>query len=162
MPNPPPSLRRPSLRVASSVLALLLLLAGCGSGGDPTPDPSPDGPSVASTIPVDGADGVSIGATIVVEFSEAMDPSTVESAFSASPEVSCAFTWNGDDTQLTCDPDAELTANTEYTVTVAGAAADADGDTLDTDATFAFTTAADVTEQCTFGSSTFGACRLAP
>lgn len=162
MPNPPPPRRRAPLRVASSVLVLLLLLAGCGSSGDPTPDPSPDGPSVASTTPADGADGVSIGAQIVVAFSEAMDASSVESAFSVSPAVSCAFSWNGDGTRLTCDPDAELDADTEYTVTIAGDAADADGDTLGSDETITFTTGAEITEQCTFGSSTFGSCRLAP
>lgn len=164
MPIPPPSTRRPALRLASSALALLLLLvlAGCGSSGDPTPDPSPDGPSVASTTPADGAVDVSIGTAIVVEFSDAMDASSAESAFNASPEVSCTFSWNADGTELTCDPDAELDADTEYTVTIAGDANDADGATLGGDETFAFTTGAEVTELCTFGASTFGACRLAP
>jgi hypothetical protein len=162
MPKPPPSTRRPSLRVASAVLALAIVLGGCGSSGDSTPGPTPDDPTVASTTPADEATGVSIGAAIVVEFSEAMDTTSAEGAFGASPPVSCTFSWNADDTRLTCDPDADLAATTEYTVTIAGDATDAEGDTLGSDATFTFTTGAAVTEDCTFGTSTFGACRFAP
>jgi hypothetical protein len=159
MPIQPPAIRRAVVRVVLSATAILLVLTGCGPGGGTTPDPAP---TVESTTPADGATNVSIGSTIAITFSEAMDPATTEAAFAVSPAVTCTFSWNPADTTVTCDPDADLAADQSYTVTIgAGAESDA-GQPLGTAASFSFSTGATVTELCTFGSSTFGACRFGP
>lgn len=158
MPTQPPSTRRRFVRVASSALAVLLLIVGCGPGGS-TP---PTAPTVDSTTPVDGAADVSIGASIAITFSEAMDQATTEAAFAASPPVTCTFSWNSGDTVLTCDPDADLAVDQSYTVTVGADAESASGEPLGDDVAFSFSTGAAVTELCTFGSSDFGACRFGP
>ena len=124
--------------------------------------PAPDAPSVTITDPSDGDVDVSIGTTISVTFSTAMDTSATQSAFSAEPAVTCAFSWNAASTTLTCAPDSELTPETTYTVSIAASASDADGTPIGAPHEFGFTTAPDSVELCVFGTARFGACRLGP
>lgn len=122
-------------RSIAAALGALLVVAACGgpSGGPPTPE-------VNSTAPADQAAGVGVDTDIVVAFSTEMDPSTVENAFSANPTIPCDFSWNGANDEVTCDPQSDLNAGATYTVTIGGSAASADGETLDGDHTFDFTT----------------------
>lgn len=159
MPIQPPVIRRAVVRVVLSASAILFVLAGCSSGGGSTPDPAP---TVGSTTPADGATNVSIGSTIAITFSEAMDQATTEAAFVASPVMTCTFSWNPASTTLTCDPDADLGADQSYTVTIGADAESETGQPLGTAASFSFSTGTTVTELCTFGSSAFGACRFGP
>lgn len=159
MPIRPPVIRRAAVRAVLSASAILFVLAGCSSGGGSTPDPAP---TVESTTPADGATNVSIGSTIAITFSEAMDRPTTEAAFAASPPVTCTFSWDPGSTVLNCDPDADLAADQGYTVTIGATAESESGQSLGTAESFSFSTAATVTELCTFGSSAFGDCRFAP
>lgn len=155
----PPSMRRTFARVVLSAATVLLVAVGCGPGGGTSPDPAP---TVDGTVPADGATNVSIGTTIAVTFSEAMDEATTEAAFGVSPPVTCTFSWNPAATVLTCDPDADLGADQSYTATIGTGAESQAGQQLAAASSFSFSTGPTVTEQCTFGSSAYGACRLGP
>lgn len=119
-----------------SLLALLLVAAcgsvGAGSGGtdagpgdhtddsdaspgDHTDDADaapgdPDGPTVLSVSPEDGATGVAGDAVITLVFSRAMDRDSVKAAWSSEelPVGEVAFTWNQAGDTLTVTPDATL------------------------------------------------------
>lgn len=159
MPIQSPAIRRAVVRAVLSASAILFVIVGCSSGGGSTPATAP---TVASTTPADGATNVGVGSAIAVTFSEAMDQTSTEAAFAASPAVTCTFSWNAASTVLTCDPDADLAADQSYTITIGTDAESESGQSLGAAASFSFTTGATVTELCTFGSSAFGACRFGP
>lgn len=96
--------------------------------------------SVVSTTPDSGASGVAINSTIVIAFSAAMNETSVQNAFLASPTLTCAWTWSSDSTTATCTPAANLTANTLYTITIAATAQSSGGSALPTAYAFSFTT----------------------
>jgi hypothetical protein len=104
------------------------------------PDTTP--PTVASNSPADGASGVPSATNISLSFSEPMNRASVEAAFDVEPAVTCSFAWSADDTLVTCIPSAELATSTAYMVTLAAAAADTGGNTLEAAHSFSFTTAA--------------------
>jgi hypothetical protein len=95
-------------------------------------------PSVISYTP--GGSSVSIDSSVTVGFSEAMNQSSVQSAFSISPSVAGNFSWSGN--TLTFDPSSSLQFNTIYTVTVAAAAKDAGGTAMADAYSWQFTTVA--------------------
>jgi acyl-CoA thioesterase I len=110
-------------------------------GRPPTPPPPPPPPvqttpTVLGHAPVGG--DVSLNATIGVRFSEAMNTSSAESAFSISPAVSGSFSWSGYTLQYT--PDSPLAADSSYTVTVAATAQSAAGISLASPVSWTFTT----------------------
>jgi hypothetical protein len=104
------------LRKGSIACAIALALS-CSSG---TPDPIADStpPTVSGTTPPNGASGVAVGSPLAVVFSETMEGSSV--AFSATPPVACATSWNAESTVATCTPAAPLAHGTTYAVGVSG------------------------------------------
>jgi hypothetical protein len=76
-------------------------------------------PSVSSASPANGTSGASVGASIVVNFSEPMNRSSAEAAFSMSPSPG-AFNWSWDlnSTSMT-GTHADLSAGTQYNCSVA-------------------------------------------
>ena len=81
---------------------------------------------------------------ITATFSEAMDTSSVEGAFSLNPAANGVFKWNSpEDTVLTFDPNSDLTNATTYTVTIATGAKDLGGNSLDDGYVFSFTVGED-------------------
>jgi uncharacterized repeat protein (TIGR02543 family) len=108
-----------------------------GTTSDTTP------PTVLGVVPNDAATDVALSATVVVTFSEEMDQTATASAFTlndGTTDVVGAISWNVDGDVLTFTPDADLTASTTYTVTVATTAADLAGNTLATEFTSTFAT----------------------
>ncbi|MFC2072820.1 Ig-like domain-containing protein, partial [Chloroflexota bacterium] len=96
-------------------------------------------PTVIATSPTANATGVAIyKTTIQVTFSESMNTTSVESAFSILPTVSGGFSWT--DNVLTFIPGGNLTYNTTYTVTINTAAQDLAGNPLAEDYIWSFTT----------------------
>jgi lysophospholipase L1-like esterase len=83
---------------------------------------------------------VNPAAVIAVTFSEAMNPSSSQFAFSLSPSVSGSFSWSG--STMRYAPGAPLTAQTTYTVTIAATAQSALGVSLAAPVSWSFTTAA--------------------
>jgi hypothetical protein len=93
------------------------------TGEDTTP------PTITAVLPEDGATDVPVSTTISATFSEAMNKTSTEAAYSLTPTVSGAFTWDGN--TMTFTPDAYLAFSTEYTVTIAATATDLAGNGLD-------------------------------
>lgn len=114
--------------------------------GAPT-DTTP--PTVTSTIPVNVATGVGVGANLSVLFDEQLDPLTVTSstivltATVGGAVIPATVTYSG--TTATINPNSDLSINTQYTVTVRGGGTDPrvkddSGNALAANYTFTFTT----------------------
>ena len=98
-------------------------------------------PIVESSIPTDGATGVALNQIITATFNEAMNPETItKSSFivTAGSQVSGTVTYSG--TTATFTPDSQLSPNTVYTARITTAAKDVDGNALQTDHVWTFTT----------------------
>ena len=79
-------------------------------------------PVLVSTVPANGATGVSTNTTVVFTFSTAMDPDAT-SAFFFDPSFSIIPTtssWNAGNTVMTCAPETSFPANTTITWFVNG------------------------------------------
>lgn len=87
-------------------------------------------PHVVNTVPLANAVGVSAGTVVQVTFSEAMDHSSTQSAFSINPSVSGSFGWNPSSTTMTLTPSSLLAFSTVYNVTLTSAATSMGGDSL--------------------------------
>ncbi|MBL8917836.1 MAG: Ig-like domain-containing protein [Myxococcaceae bacterium] len=99
-------------------------------------------PTVTMTAPAANATAVPTNAGLSITFSEAMQKSAVDAAFSISPAVAGTALWDASDSLRTFQPTAPLAASTQYTVTVGVAAKDAAGNALAAPFSFSFTTAA--------------------
>ncbi|MCD4817018.1 MAG: Ig-like domain-containing protein, partial [Methanosarcinales archaeon] len=80
---------------------------------------------------------VPVTTQISVTFSEAMNKTSVENAFDIDPSVNGTFTWS----TMNFNPDANLTPNTLYNVTIGTGAEDLAGNNLSTAYLWNFTTA---------------------
>ena len=78
-----------------------------------------------------GATGVLPSTSVSITFSEPMDKTATENAFSLSPSVSGTFSWDGDGDTMTFEPDSNLGYGTTYTVTITSEAKDLTGNALD-------------------------------
>lgn len=106
-------------------------------------------PTVTSTVPVSGAQGVTIGSNFIATFSEPMDPVTITTATftlqqGATP-VSGTVTYNGTTANFT--PLSSLAPSTVYTVTITNGAKDLAGNALAPPFVWNFTTGAAATIQ---------------
>jgi hypothetical protein len=110
--------------------------------GDITP------PTVSSVAPVNATTGVSVNATIIANFSESVNSSTVTSGTfqlrdAANILISASVSTAG--SQITLTPSSALTASTSYTATITGGASgvkDLSGNALLNNYSWSFTTAA--------------------
>lgn len=120
-------------------LSLLLVLASisCDKNENGNDDDN-NTPNITSTNPSNGATGVSVSTTISVTFSEEMDHSSVETAFTTNPSVAGTFSWNG--TVVSFAPSQSLNEATYYTVTISANARSSNGLNLAADYVFGFTT----------------------
>jgi hypothetical protein len=137
----------------------LLLLLACAAGDDTAApddtatDTAPDttAPTVVSISPAYGATGVTLDAVVVIVFSEAMDPASVDAALLTTALGDAAASWNdaGDTLTLTptsltyaegkgLDPNS-VTAN-RYGVTLGSGATDLAGNPLPVGTETEFTT----------------------
>lgn len=107
-----------------------------------TTDATP--PTVSSTCPTSGQTGVSRNVTIKVIFSEAMDPTTINTTTftvkKTSDGSSVAGTVGYSGTTATFTPSSSLTGSTQYTVMVTTGAKDLAGNALGTNKSWNFTT----------------------
>ncbi|MDX1971062.1 MAG: alpha-amylase family glycosyl hydrolase, partial [Candidatus Sumerlaeia bacterium] len=87
--------------------------------------------SVVSTLPADGAVGVSTELEeVVVQFNQPMNTSTTTGAISVEPTVPFTVTWNPEGDTATLDLVPPLESRTNYTVAVSTAAQSAEGSNL--------------------------------
>jgi predicted extracellular nuclease len=89
-------------------------LAPCG-GGDAAP-------SVVATSPVDGANGVGLGASLTIEFSEDVDVAGAWFEIACTSSGAHTAAVSGGPSVFTLDPDADFAGGESCTVTVFGAA----------------------------------------
>jgi hypothetical protein len=124
--------------------------AGAGSPVDTTP------PTIVSVSPSNGERAVVASSNIVVTFSEPMDRTATEAAFSSPDVGSAALSWNGASTVLTINPSSNLeyaqgsnpdTLNArDYEVTIGDNARDEAGNPLVSQYTWSFETLRQVTQ----------------
>ena len=115
------------------LLVFTMLLSACGEKSVPV---------TAATIPQDGATGVAVDSTIILTFSEWMDPDATLGAFSMTPDVNGAFHWRNS-SELRFTPARRLEYDTEYTGTLLARATDRSGNPIGTDIKFSFRTEPD-------------------
>jgi hypothetical protein len=117
---------------------------------------APGAPTVVSTVPADGATGVSTTANIKAKFSEAMKARSINTntfylvvggCTSECLRVPATVRYNDDTKTAILDPTSPLLPNTEYTAVVEGtgdgdmvAVKDRGGTPMASDYTFSFTT----------------------
>ena len=99
------------------------------------PDTTP--PTITITSPSNGATNVATSAAVSVTFSEAMENTLTQNAFSISPAVSGAFSWS--DNTMTYTPSVSLNFATTYNITIGTGAKDSAGNALSFPYTFSFT-----------------------
>ncbi|HEY8745291.1 MAG TPA: malectin domain-containing carbohydrate-binding protein, partial [Chloroflexota bacterium] len=97
-------------------------------------------PSVVATSPTAGAIGVYLNQPISVAFSQPMNQSSVQSAFSISPSVTGTFFWNSDGTNVTFTPSSNMNSLTQYAAVLSTAAQDLAGTPLAAATSWTFTT----------------------
>ena len=98
-------------------------------------------PLVVSTDPANGATSVALNKVITVTFNEAMNPATITTAsitLTGATPVSGIVTYNG--VTATFTPTSPLAINTTYTGRVTTAVKDANGNALQTDYVWTFST----------------------
>jgi hypothetical protein len=78
---------------------------------------------------------------IQVSFSEPMNRTSVEAAFSVTPGVAGTFSWSADSRVFTFVPNGTLAAGTTYTVVIGTGAKDTAGNGMQNPRTFQFATA---------------------
>ena len=94
-------------------------------------------PSVTAILPLAGSKDISSGTDIEVTFSEPMNKTSAQGAFSISPQVTGTFSWDGN--KLIFKPDSDLKAGTKYTVSVDQNAKDLAGNPVNTVTPWSFT-----------------------
>jgi hypothetical protein len=109
--------------------------------------PAPATPTVISTVPANLAVNVPINQAILATFSEAMTPSTIDSATflltgPGATAVTGAVTYNPSGSVATFTPAAALAYNTVYTATITTGATGLTGGLLASNYVWTFTTAA--------------------
>ncbi|MDM8001839.1 MAG: Ig-like domain-containing protein, partial [Bacteroidota bacterium] len=145
------------LLIATAVAALSF--ASCGSSGGSNNAllallyGSTGGLSVVSTTPENSATNVAINSSIAVTFSDAISDTTVsDTTFTVSPSVTGTFTVTG--ASVIFKPDSDLSANTEYMVTLTTGIGTVAGSILKKDYSFSFTTGTTADETAPTVSST--------
>jgi Ice-binding-like/Bacterial Ig-like domain len=100
-------------------------------------------PTVISVTPANGATGVCSLAVVTATFSEAMNPSSINSTtFTIAPGVTGTITHDVSATIFTFTPSSPLAINTLYTATLTTGVRDLFGNGLASDSVWTFTTAA--------------------
>jgi len=112
--------------------------------GGTTCQPGP--PTVISVAPPNGAAGICPNTVVVATFSEAMNPSTINTttftlAGPGTTAVAGAVTYNAPNYVATFTPSASLALNTLYTATITTGAQDLLGNPLASNVVWNFTTA---------------------
>lgn len=128
-------------------LALMLsaVVPACGSSSSSGSAPDVKPPAVNFTNPVDSATGVSLNRKITSTFSEAMQPSTVITAFTlqnltlAAP-VTGVVTYDVANHVATFTPNANLAASSNFQGTITTAVKDLAGNALVANQVWTFTT----------------------
>jgi Bacterial Ig-like domain len=112
------TMKQPNPFVALFILSLALFLVSCG-GTTTKPQPNSTdktAPTLASSLPAQGASAVPINAKLALAFSKAMDEGSLE--LTSNPPITLsAATWNPDSTSVAFGNDT-LSASTTYSLSL--------------------------------------------
>jgi hypothetical protein len=133
------------------------------SANDPTPETiDMIAPIVMVTSPAHGATNIAIATNISATFSEAMDPTTINTTTFTLDSVSGTVTYDAGTRTATFDPTSNLAYSKTYTATIATGATDLAGNSLVTPDSWTFTTESAPTQPTRGGGGGGGAAFLAP
>ncbi len=105
------------------------------------------GPVIISTIPAHGSEEIVLNTTIQITFNEDMDTISVENALLFDPFINVSnYQWLND-TALIIILSEDLSYNTTYTITLGTNATDHNGNYLDPEYSFSFTTILDTVDE---------------
>ncbi|MBJ7259722.1 MAG: Ig-like domain-containing protein [Chthoniobacterales bacterium] len=82
---------------------------------------------VNSITPTHDSTGISPASSITVNFSQAMNTASVQSAFSTTPASTGNFVWSSGNTVVTYTPSSNLAGNTVYALRIGDSATDSTG-----------------------------------
>ena len=134
---------------------MILVLTGCHINPRPQNNPNDPGagttgPYVLISTPADGEEEVSVSTDITVHFSDNLNEASVTSdtfsvrdgsgTVSGNLEVSSWEEYTYETDRITFEPAVDLSYGTEYTVTLTTGICDFDGNGMDADYSFSFTT----------------------
>jgi methionine-rich copper-binding protein CopC len=117
------------------------------------PDTTP--PALSSYSPSNNATNVAFNSAIVLNFSKAMNQTSVQSAFSSVPSMVCTWTWISPQ-NASCLPNGRLNQLTDYIVTIANSATDSSGNALQAAYEIRFRTGNAPPKVTTFTPNTLG------
>src|SRR5437764_801199 len=134
--------RRVNHLIWFTAFLLLIVATGC-SDPDKTANPSVTAPTVSSETPASSATGICQSATVTATFSEAMNPTTINSTTftvtgPGSTPVAGVVSYAASTATFT--PNSPLALNTLYTATITTGAQDVFGDALASNFVWTFTT----------------------
>ena len=125
-----------------SIIAILFIALISGCAGDDAVEVVGVCPVVSTTNPIDGASGVPLNQIVTATFNEEMNPLTInQSTFTitaAGAPVAGTVTYSGKTATFT--PASRLVVNTLYTGTITTSVKDVDGNALQTNYVWTFTT----------------------
>jgi hypothetical protein len=102
------------------------------------------GPEITNVFPPSNSTRVPVNTFVGIAFSEPMNRSSVEQAFTMTNQTSIingSFSWNFDSTSVNFLPVSNLSHNTTYTVTVGTGVKDTVGNMMESTYSWSFTTA---------------------
>jgi hypothetical protein len=130
----------------TGLLAIMLLVLG--SCGHPITQFFPNAPHVVAVSPVNGTTGVAVNTTVTATFDKSIDPATINaSSFILTYITTDVFNVNGSvsydsaSKTATFTPSADLSYATVYTAKVFNSVKSIDGDPLENEYDWSFTTA---------------------
>ena len=126
------SLDRTSVvRLATPVLAVLLVVAGLLVGLPAKPVAAGSMPTFSPIAPGAAAQGpdstIPINMPFEIQFSKPMNENTVAAALTTSPQAGLTFTWDALGQVLSLGPASHWEPNTDYTINVSSNATDHEG-----------------------------------
>ncbi len=110
--------------ICCALLVLLVLaIVGCGGGNDDDDSANVDAiaPTVEQVLVAGDLSAAATNGIIIIVFSEAVEPSSVQAAIAFTLPVNGAASYDEETNTLIFDPASDLQANTGYSVTVSNA-----------------------------------------
>ncbi len=139
--------------LATLAMAIVTLITSCAK--DDFQETAGVCPTVTATNPLDGATSVPLNKIITVTFNEAMNPDTINStSFTIVGTSTLAGTISYSGTTATFTPDFNLTPNTTYIGKITTAVKDVNGNALQQDYIWTFTTGVTLQPRVTATSPT--------
>ena len=127
--------------IVASLAVLSISVVACGGGGGEDPPPVVTVPTVVSTTPADGTTQVPNDTDVILNFSEAMNPTSVVISLDiASYSGTTTAVWQVGNARVDLSFDPLLSEDTHYVVSLDAAVLDAEGTSLGSAYSFSFDT----------------------